>query len=262
MKVEKLLLTIENIAESRIGCRAGYKTDEILFNYYPQREELGFDGNSPLTEILEKNKFQFNKIIKSAMSRKLTVGQSISCVFIEGFRFLSEEDFKGYIRMDRREEKLTLSVCGDESEGIDKIYADGSFNPDVMGSGYGGIIEKINGEREIFSRSFHGGGSNQMELLAVLDGLKRMASAEELQINTDSRYVIRGMVQWMHFWRHNDWQTAYGRSVKFAEHWQELDRLSEGKFIELKWIKGHSGHAIQNFCHELAQKSAKSREKP
>ena len=92
-----------------------------------------------------------------------------------------------------------------------------------------------------------------MELLAVIEGIKILYDIENIQINTDSRYVIRGLAQWIHFWRLNDWQTAYGRKVKYAKHWQEIYQLCENKIIELKWIKGHSGNKKQSFCHNLAR---------
>jgi len=127
-----------------------------------------------------------------------------------------------------------------------------------MTSGYGGIIEDIHGNKEIYCESFWGGGSNKMELLAVLDGLKRLQAINKIQVITDSRYVIRGMVQWMHFWKHNNWQTAYGTQVKFANYWKQMYHISNGKLIVFNWIKGHSGHTEQNLCHRLAKFSAQS----
>ena len=94
-----------------------------------------------------------------------------------------------------------------------------------------------------------------MELLAVTDGLQRLQSVERLQVNTDSRFVIRGLVQWCHFWKHNNWQTSYGCDVKYAKHWQYAHSLCENKFVEFKWIKGHSGNVKQDFCHKLAKES-------
>ena len=97
-----------------------------------------------------------------------------------------------------------------------------------------------------------------MELMGVSEGLERLKDVERVQINTDSRFVIRGLVQWVHFWRYNDWQTAYGRSVKFREQWQRIDALCSDKLIQFKWIKGHSGHEMQDYCHRLAQQAGQS----
>lgn len=256
MKPEKLLLTIESITESSIGCCANNKSYQLCFNYYPTLKKLEFKDENQLAEVLRKFEFQLKKVIRSALKGKLTIGHQINCVFIEGFKFLNESDYNGFIHLDRRNSDLEISSSKEETEGLHKVFTDGSFAANTMMSGYGGFIQDTDGEREVFSQSFSGGSSNLMELLAVLDGLQRLQSVNEIQINTDSRFVIRGMVQWMHFWKYNDWQTAHGAKVKFADYWQLIDKLSEGKFIELNWIKGHSGHTEQDFCHNLAQKSA------
>lgn len=256
MKTEKLLITIESITESGIACSANNISDKVYFVYYPALKKLHFINKNYLAEVICKYHFQFDKVIKSALKGNLTVGQRINCVFIEGFKFLNGEDYNQYIRLDRRNGNLSISVSSEEKNGLCKIYTDGSFIANTMMSGYGGITQNIDGKREVFSRSFSGGGSNLMELLSVLDGLKRLQSVDQIQVNTDSRFVIRGMLQWMHFWRYNDWQTAYGCKVKFADFWQQIDTISEGKLIEFKWIKGHSGHTEQDFCHKLARKSA------
>ncbi|MBS2100212.1 ribonuclease H family protein [Carboxylicivirga linearis] len=185
------------------------------------------------------------------------VGQEINCVFIEDFNFLEDSAYNSFIRLDRRKEDLIISTSNSETKKIHKVYTDGSYASQTMTSGYGGIIESTDGSKEIFCESFLGGGSNKMELLAVLDGLKRLQTIDKIQVITDSRYVIRGMIQWMHFWKHNNWQTAYGTKVKFADYWQQIDEISNGKLIEFNWIKGHSGHTEQDLCHRLAKNSAK-----
>lgn len=256
-QAHKLSLTIRSISDSMISCCAENDIDKICFNYYFNEERLDFPIENELTALICKHQFQFHKILKSAAGKKLKVGQRISCVFIDDFKFLSDADYSHYIRLDRRN-GLEITVCQNETEGLSKIYTDGSFLPETMTSGYGGVIENAAGEKEIYCESFPGGASNLMELLAVLDGLKRLVAEKEIQINTDSRYVIRGMTQWMHFWQHNNWQTAFGTAVKYVDDWKQVDELTNGKLIEFNWIKGHSGHFEQDFCHQLAKDSAKS----
>ncbi len=256
MKTEKLTLTIESITGSEIECCASNKSGNICFSYDPSQKELKFTDNSSLAEIILKYQFQFDKVILSALRGKIKPGRIISCVFIEGFNFLNQTDYNCFIRLDRRNGYLKISSSKEETKEIYKIYTDGSFARNTMTSGYGGIVQNIEGTKEVFSKSFADGGSNLMELMAVLDGLKRLQAHHKIQVNTDSRFVIRGAAQWMHFWKHNNWQTAYGSKVKFVKQWQEMDKLSEGKLIEFKWLKGHSGHLELDFCHKLARKSA------
>ena len=169
---------------------------------------------------------------------------------------MNEADFFKFIRVDRRNNNLDITVSDSGLKETHKIYADGSFICETNQSGYGGFIEDLDGKQQLFSQSFIGGSNNLMELLAVTEGLKRLPDVKRIQINTDSRYVIRGLIQWVHFWKHNNWQTAFGRDVKYSAYWQQISSLCEGKYIELKWIKGHSGHLQHDLCHQLAKESA------
>ena len=42
------------------------------------------------------------------------------------------------------------------------------------------------------------------------------------------------------------------RPVKNVELWQELDRLTEQHDVSFERVKGHSGHAMNERCDELA----------
>ena len=206
-----------------------------------------------LANRITDNRHQLEKILKSAIDGKLHLGQTINGVFLENFPFLNNDHFHNYIRLDRRQGKLNVTTNATGLAQVHAIFADGSCNHATSQAGYGGFIEAPDGARELFFQPFSGGSSNLMELLAVIEGLQRLASQERMQINTDSRFVIRGLVQWVHFWRHNRWQTAYGRDVRYAQHWQRAFTLCEGKYIEFKWIKGHSGNIDHDFCHLLAK---------
>ena len=180
------------------------------------------------------------------------------CVFLEDFPFLTDGSFNTFIRLDRRNEHVSITTSDSALANAHKIFADGSCNHETSQAGYGGFTESPGGVQEPFFQSVAGGSSNLMELMAVTEGLERLHSQHIIQINTDSRFVIRGLVQWVHFWKHNNWQTAHGRDVKYSRHWKYAYRLCEGKYIEFRWIKGHSGNAEQDFCHQLAKSATGS----
>ena len=253
----KLTLQIISYDASKLHGLISNEVASLPLHYNIKDETLLLreKGKSPLQALIKKNEHQLIKIIRSAIKGKTKAGQHINCVFIEGFNFLKESDFNRYIRVDRRKGQLTITGSDSETGNIHKIYADGSYACQTKQSGYGGFIETPDGTQKIFSHSFETGSSNLMELLAVTEGLRQLLPFEKLQVNTDSRFVIRGLAQWCHFWQHNNWQTAYGREVKYAEHWRQAFDLCQNKFIEFKWIKGHSGDQNQDFCHQLAKKS-------
>ncbi len=258
MKPIKLTIQIESADEKEIGCQVSDQTESVNVNYYPKSGTIVFSIENVLTEKIRRNTNQFEKIIRSAIKGKITPLQIIHGVFIEDFPFLRDADFMKIIRVDRLNGDLKITTHQAATNGIHQIFADGSFVSKTGLSGFGGFILTPSGERKTFSASFNGGSNNLMELLAVTEGLKQLRTKDEIQINTDSRFVIRGLVQWIHFWRHNNWQTAYGKKVKFDAEWQRIDELCKNKLIEFRWIKGHSGDEKQSFCHHLAKISATS----
>ncbi|MDE5416369.1 ribonuclease HI [Labilibaculum sp. DW002] len=255
MKAIKIKVQIQTIKKQEIECILSDEKESIRLIYFPVERNIVYFEDSHLVKVVRKIEFQFEKVIRSAIQGNLRLGQTINCVFFDGFNFLKEADYQNYIRVDRRTEKLKITTSKTEMEDTHKIYADGSYMSELKQSGYGGFIETPDGEQKIYHQSFKQGSSNMMELLAVLEGVEHLESIEKIQVNTDSRFVIRGLVQWIHFWQHNNWQTAFGSEVKFAKYWQKINRLCEGKLMEFKWIKGHSGNAKQDFCHWLARES-------
>jgi ribonuclease HI len=253
--VVKLTVTIETVQEDKIGCLISDTTVNLQLYFFPKNGSISYSAHNYLVDVIRMYQFQFDKIMRSAIKGNLTTGQTINCVFIDGFTFLNSNDYNRFIQMDRRAGKLSISTSEAGSQGFYKLFADGSFSSKTKQSAYGGFIEDQMGNREIFHKSFKDGGSNLMELLAVTEGLQLLKHVMKIQVNTDSRFVIRGLVQWVHFWRFNNWQTAYGSGVKYAKYWQHIDQLCDDKILEFKWIKGHSGHIEQDFCHKLAKQS-------
>lgn len=253
LRINKVLLIVESFQDDLVRCNIsdhkGY--NELLYD--SGQRKISFKTENHLSYLLHENQLQFDKILQSAVKGTLNNGQTIHCVIIPGFRFLKESDFLKYIRVDRRNSKVKISGHKKPLRNIHKIYTDGSFSSKTNRSGYAGFIKYPDGKTEIFQNTFDGGSNNMMELMAVTEGLQRLNNIVKVQINTDSRFVIRGLAQWVHFWKHNNWETAYGRKVKLAQQWQKTEALCNDKLLEFKWIKGHSGIIEQDFCHDLAR---------
>ncbi|MBN2609958.1 MAG: hypothetical protein JXB00_00210 [Bacteroidales bacterium] len=256
MTRKNLLLTVIAVGNRRISFEVSDGSGRVMVTYDEEHAGFTFNENNNLSEILVHNKVQLQKIIKSALNGKPVPGQQIQCVFIQDFTFINDRDYNHFIRIDRRGSVPLISVSDVETTGIIKLITDGSYAKVTDRSAFAGMIVQKDGGEETFHGSFTGGSSSLTELVAVKEGLSRLNMVDEVQVNTDSRFVIRGLVQWVHFWKLNDWQMAHGRKVKYAEHWQQLDKLGEGKLLELKWIKAHSGDSRHDMCHQLAKKLA------
>ncbi|WP_430813528.1 ribonuclease H family protein [Carboxylicivirga sp. RSCT41] len=261
MNIIKLNIQVKSIHSNAITCIAEHQSASNELVYYPATKELKLKKDDSLASIITANRFQLEKVLNSALKGRIAAGQGINCVFIEDFPFLNDGQFNQFIRIDRRNKQLAISASKSSQGTFHKLYTDGSYVCATGSSAYAGLTETPDGKQEIFSRGFKQGSSNLMELLAVIDGMQHLQHATRIQLFTDSRFVIRGLAQWIYFWEHNNWQTSFGEKVKFAHHWQHLHQLIDGKLTELKWIKGHSGHVEQSFCHQLARQTAEKMDK-
>ena len=103
--------------------------------------------------------------------------------------------------------------------------------------------------------------NNRMELLAVIEGLKALTKPSQVELVSDSKYVLQGIEDWMPKWKKNGWRRKEGKSfkpVKNVDLWQELDGLVALHDVTFQYIPGHSGHYFNERCDTLASRAAAS----
>ena len=143
MKVITLTINIDSVQTSKIGCHISDNTENLRLFFSADTETIEFYKQNYLAETVRKNRFQFNKVMRSAVKGNISPGQTIHCVFLEGFTFLDNSDYSRFIVMDRRDGKLEISANEDEMGASHKTYADGSFAGNTKQSGYGGFINTL-----------------------------------------------------------------------------------------------------------------------
>jgi ribonuclease HI len=75
---------------------------------------------------------------------------------------------------------------------------------------------------------------------------------------TDSQYVQKGITQWIHGWKRNNWRTGGKEPVKNQDLWQRLDALA-GRFrLTWAWIRGHAGNPMNERCDRMTQEAIHS----
>ena len=133
------------------------------------------------------------------------------------------------------------------------IYTDGacSGNPGKGGWGailiYGDAVKEISGGEDNTT-------NNRMELKAVIEGLKALKSSCDVEIYSDSAYVVNAFTQkWIDNWIKNNWKTADKKSVKNVDLWQELLVLIKTHNVTFKKVKGHSDNELNERCDKLAK---------
>ena len=85
-----------------------------------------------------------------------------------------------------------------------QMYTDGSCHGNPGPGGWGAILKWEDREREL-SGGADATTNNQMELMAVIEGLKALRESCEVEVFTDSKYVMDGMQSWIHGWKKRGW---------------------------------------------------------
>jgi ribonuclease HI len=137
------------------------------------------------------------------------------------------------------------------------IYTDGACRGNPGPGGWGALIRFDSLEKEIFGGQANT-TNNQMELSAAIEGLSILTEPCNVELFTDSKYVMDGITQWIQNWKKNNWRTAAKKDVKNKELWQKLDQLIAQHQVQWHWVKGHSGDAGNEAADLLANKGIDS----
>ena len=111
-----------------------------------------------------------------------------------------------------------------------------------------------NGKEKEISGGLKGTTNNVMEITAVIEGLKALKYPCEVQVYSDSAYVVNAFLQgWIYNWINKNWKLANGNDVKNKELWQELYALTKTHKVTFNKVTGHSDNELNNRCDELAR---------
>ncbi|CAC9582981.1 Ribonuclease HI (EC 3.1.26.4) [uncultured Gammaproteobacteria bacterium] len=138
------------------------------------------------------------------------------------------------------------------------IYTDGGCrgNPGIGGWGvwlrYGDHDKKLKGSEKDTT-------NNRMELMAAIKALEAIKSKDiDINLFTDSKYVMNGINDWIKGWKAKGWKTAAKKPVKNVDLWQRLDTLNASHTVHWHWVKGHSGDEGNEMADELANQAMDS----
>ena len=124
--------------------------------------------------------------------------------------------------------------------------------------GWGTILMYKDAEKEI-SGGMAQTTNNIMEITAVIEGLKMLKYKCEVEIYSDSAYVVNAFNnKWIYGWMKNNWINSSKEPVKNKELWQELYGLVKQHEVKFIKVKGHSDNKYNNRCDELARAAIKN----
>lgn len=100
--------------------------------------------------------------------------------------------------------------------------------------------------------------NNRMALIGATVALKLLSSkGKRLQVVlvSDSEYLVKGMREWVPGWMRRDWTRKSG-PIENLELWQELVSAARHHEVQLTWVRGHKGHAKNEYANDLAVNAA------
>ena len=137
------------------------------------------------------------------------------------------------------------------------VYTDGSCLSNPGPGGYCALLELPELSEPI---ELSGGEAqttnNRMELEAVIKAFEHLAEENafltEINLYSDSQYVINGITSWMEGWKEKGFS-----GIKNPKEWEKLYNLVH-PFSNLHcfWVKGHAGHPQNELCDTIARNKA------
>lgn len=140
------------------------------------------------------------------------------------------------------------------------IYTDGACSGNPGKGGWGAILiynaKDKDGKNVTHKKTLSGGEefttNNKMELTAVIEALNAVKKKSEIELFTDSKYVLDGFTKWLPNWQENGWKSSGKKPIKNIDLWKKLSELASKHIINWHWVKGHADNQLNNEVDKLA----------
>ena len=110
---------------------------------------------------------------------------------------------------------------------------------------------KYKDRKKVISGAQNDATNNQMELLAVIKGLESLKEPCEVELVSDSSYVVKGINEWLKNWISKDF-----KGVKNPELWKRYIKAAKPHKVKAVWVRGHNGHKENEECDKIAREEA------
>jgi ribonuclease HI len=150
---------------------------------------------------------------------------------------------------------LTIAEVLDAfTEGPDSgVFTDGASegNPGPGGWGAvfvvdGGVVDEARGSEPHTT-------NNQMELTALIAGLRMIPPAATIDVYTDSELIVNIVTKWASGWEARGWTKKSPGPIANLELVKEAYALARQRpGARIQWIKAHSGYRWNEYADALA----------
>lgn len=100
--------------------------------------------------------------------------------------------------------------------------------------------------------------NNRMALAGAIAALALLAGkGNRLRVLmvSDSEYLVKGMREWVPAWKARSW-TRKGGAIENLPLWQQLVASAGKHEAQWTWVRGHTGHAKNEYANDLAVMAA------
>jgi ribonuclease HI len=98
--------------------------------------------------------------------------------------------------------------------------------------------------------------NNRMALKSAIVPLSALNRPCRVVFVSDSQYLIKGMSEWVAGWQRLGWKRRTG-AIENLELWKELVEAAARHRVEWRWVRGHAGHAKNEYANHLATRAAR-----
>ena len=138
-----------------------------------------------------------------------------------------------------------------------EIWTDGGCKPNPGPGGWAAILRHGEHERTL-SGAEPATTNNRMELTAAAAALEALKRPCRVALYTDSEYVKNGVTRWKDGWVRRNWRNAAGDPVANMDLWRRLLDAARRHDVAWHWVRGHTGHPLNERADEIATRARES----
>jgi ribonuclease HI len=138
---------------------------------------------------------------------------------------------------------------------IIETTTDGSCSPNPGPGGWACIFRAGGYAKAIYGYEPPITTNIRMEMLACIKALEHLKRPCQVNLYTDSQFVIDGITKWIYGWKKNGYQTREKKEVANKALWMQLDQARNRHEVQWVHVKGHADHKDNLLCDELANKA-------
>ena len=132
-----------------------------------------------------------------------------------------------------------------------EIWTDGGCKPNPGPGGWAAILKFRSTVKELSGAAAET-TNNRMELTAAAEALTALPRPCTIILHTDSEYLRNGITRWHTGWVRKNWRNAAGDPVKNMDLWKRILDAAAMHKIDWRWVRGHSGNAMNERADQLA----------